>query len=345
MRHRSIVAHPRARGPQALGVLATVVVCLLLTSGSVAGQGPATAVDTWTPPRTPWGDPDVQGIWDFRSITPMERPSDLAGKEVLTDEEAAEFEQRTLERINQDRRDGGAQADVARAYNDFWWDRGTKVVGSRRTSLIVDPPDGRVPPLTDEAQKRAQARAGFRGRPAAGPEDRGLAERCILGFNAGPPMAPSAYNNNVHVFQAPGYVIIFNEMVHDARIVALDGRPHLPRHVRQWRGDSRGRWVGNTLVVETTNFRTETNFRGASRDMRLTERFTRVDPETLLYEFTIDDPKTWARPWTAAIPMTATEGPIFEYACHEGNYGMFNLLAGARAEEKAAEEAAKKGAR
>jgi hypothetical protein len=334
----------RDRSVAAIGVLATVMVCLSLTSGPLAGQGP-TAVGSPTPARTAWGDPDLQGIWDFRSVTPMERPSELAGKEVLTDEEAAGFEQETVKRNNQDRRDGGAEADNARAYNDFWMDRGTKVVGTKRTSLVVDPPDGKIPPLTEEAQKRAKARTAQRDRPAVGPEDRSLGERCILGFNVGPPMAPSAYNNNVQLFQAPGYVVIFNEMVHDARIVPLDGRPHVPQHIRLWSGDARGRWEGNTLVVETTNLRDETNFRGASRDMHLVERFTRVDAETLLYEFTIDDPKTWTRPWTAAIPMRFTEGPIFEYACHEGNHGMVGILAGARADEKAAEAAEKKRSR
>ena len=293
--------------------------------------------------RTAWGDPDLQGIWDFATITPMERPTELAGKEVLSDQEAAEFERTTLERRNPDRRDGGAAADVSRAYNQFWWDYGTKVIGTKRTSLVVDPPDGRIPPMTEDGKKRTAAAAAALIRPSAGPEDRYLAERCLLGFNAGPPMFPSAYNNNVQIFQAPGYVVLLIEMVHDARVVALDGRPHLPAHIRQWKGDSRGRWDGNTLVVETTNFRSEANFRGAAGPAyRLLERFKRVDADTLEYQFTADDPNTWTRPWTAAVPMQRTELPIYEYACHEGNYGMFNLLAGARAQEKAAEEAAKK---
>jgi hypothetical protein len=198
--------------------------------------------------------------------------------------------------------------------------------------------------MTPEGKKKAEAYAARLQRPADGPEDRYLAERCILGFNAGPPMIPSAYNNNVQIFQNPGYVVLLNEMVHDARIIPLDGRPHLPPHIRQWKGDSRGHWEGNTLVVETTNFRDESNFRQASGPTyHLVERFTRVDAATLLYEFTVNDPKIWTRPWTAAVPMAKTELPIYEYACHEGNYGMFNLLAGARAEErKAAEEAARK---
>ena len=333
-------------------ILAAVIAAASLAPA--AGQVPAAAANkkvaarkavtkTWAPPRTPWGEPDLQGIWDFATITPLERPNELAGKAVLTEQEAAEFERQTLERRNQDRRDGGAGADVSRAYNQFWWDYGTKIVGTRQTSLIVDPPDGKVPPLTPEGKKRAAARAATSQRPAAGPEDRNLAERCILGFNAGPPMLPSAYNNNLQVFQSPGYATLLNEMVNDARIIPLDGRPHLPQHIRQWRGDSRGHWEGNTLVVDTTNFRDETNFRGASANFHLVERFTRVAADSLLYQFTVDDPVTWTRPWSAAVPMTRTVGPIYEYACHEGNYGMFNLLAGARADDKAADEAATKG--
>jgi hypothetical protein len=329
-----------------VGVLTAVI--LSLAPAPVTGQSarPASkttpAKNTSIPPRTPWGEPDVQGIWDFATITPLERPKELMGKEVLTAEEAAEFEARTLQQRNPDRRDGGSQADVGRAYNRFWWDYGTKVVGSKRTSLIVDPPDGRIPPLTPEGKQRADARAEVLRRPPAGPEDRNLWERCILGGNAGPPMLPGPYNNNVQLFQTPGYVVILNEMINDARVVPLDGRPHLASNILQWRGDSRGRWEGNTLVVDTTNFRNESNFRGASATLHVVERFTRVDADTLLYEFTVDDPKTWTRPWSVALPMSKTEGPIFEYACHEGNYGMTNMLAGARAEEKAAGAEAKK---
>jgi hypothetical protein len=286
--------------------------------------------------RTPWGHPDLQGIWDYATITPMERPNDLAGKEVLTPEEAAEFERRTLAQRNPDRRDGGAQADVGRAYNEFWWDFGKNVISTRRTSLVIDPPDGKIPPLTPEGKKRADARNVVRQRPAHGPEDRNLWERCIMATNAGPPMTPSAYNNNVQIFQTSTHVVIFNEMINDARVVPLDGRPHIPSHIRQWRGDSRGRWEGNTLVVDTTNFNDEPNFRGASRALHVIERFTRVSPDTLMYEFTVSDPNTWTKPWSAAVPMKKTEGPIYEYACHEGNYGMVNILTGARAEEKAA---------
>jgi hypothetical protein len=277
----------------------------------------------------------LQGLWTNATITPFERPAVMSGKPVLTEEEALEFERQTLQARDADNRTGGTDADLGRAYNQFWYDRGTKVVGTRRTSLVTDPPDGRVPSLTPDAQRRADARAAARRRsPADGPEDRSLAERCILWPTAGPPMIPGGYNNNYQILQAPGYVAILIEMIHDVRIVPLDGRPHAPQAIRQWMGDSRGRWDGNTLVVTTTNFTDKTNFRGSSARMNVVERFTRVDADTIDYQFTIEDPASFARSWTAAIPMTKTEGPIFEYACHEGNYGMTNLLSGARAEEK-----------
>ena len=316
----------------ALTAITSIVVLPLPVLGQVAT--PALKA-TAKPLRTAWGQPDLQGTWDFATITPLERPKELAGKEVLTPQEAAEFEQKTLQQRNPDRRDGGAQADVGRAYNQFWWDYGTKTVGTRRTSLVVNPPDGRVPPLSPEGQKRADARNAVRQRIPVGPEDRNLWERCILGGNAGPPMAPGPYNNMMQVFQTADSVVILNEMINDARVIPLDGRPHLPSKIRQWRGDSRGRWDGNTLVVDTTNFGDETNFRGASASLHVVERFTRVDSDTLLYEFTVEDPNTWTKPWSAAIPMRKSYNLILEYACHEGNYGMFNILTGARAEEKA----------
>jgi hypothetical protein len=327
-------------------VLMAAVVAFVLAPAA-AGQIQSNGNKTKTPAksgsaaRTAWGHPDLQGIWDFATITPLERPSDLAGKDVLTAEEAAEFEKQTLERRNADRRDGGANADVGRAYNQFWWDYGSKVIGTKRTSLVIDPPDGKIPSLTPQGQKKADSRAATLRRPAAGPEDRNLWERCILAPNAGPPMVPSAYNNNVQIFQTPTQVVIFNEMINDARIVPLDGRPHITASIRQWKGDSRGRWEGNTLVVDTTNFRDDSGFRSAGAGLHLLERFTRVAPDTLLYEFTVNDPATWTKSWSAALPMKKTDGPIFEYACHEGNYGMVNMLTGARAQEKA-EEAARK---
>ncbi|MBV8731795.1 MAG: hypothetical protein JO336_18460, partial [Acidobacteriia bacterium] len=254
----------------------------------------------------------------------------------MTREEAIAFEKRTLAQTNADRRDGGAEADVGRAYNDAWYDRGTKTVPTLRTSLVIDPADGRIPPLTPERQKyMADLRQAAIGHSTDGPENRLLQERCLLWPTAGPPMLPSFYNNNYQIVQTKNYVMILVEMVHDARIIPLDNRPHLPSSVREWMGDSRGHWEGDTLVVETTNFSDKTRFRGADENLKLTERFTRVNPDTIQYEFTVNDPTAFTRPWTAQIPMTRSEGPIFEYACHEGNYAMFDMLAGARAEEKA----------
>ena len=331
-----------------MGVVATVIAIVSLGPAPVAAQAQTAAAETRTAPRTAWGEPDLRGIWDFRTITPLERPSDLAGKQVLTGKEATELEERTaLTRVESldipDRcKDSPNFVDCIGSYNKYWFDRGTKVVPDRRTSLIVDPPDGRIPSLTEEARKRADAVAEVRRRPAHGPEDRRVGARCLVGFNSGPPMSPSAYNNIMQLFQTPGYVVILNEMVHDSRIIPLDGRSHLPPSIRQWMGDSRGRWEGDTLVVDTTNLTGKTNFRGSGENMHVVERFTRVDADTLLYEYTIEDPESFTRSWKAVFPMRKTEGPLFEYACHEGNYGMFNLLAGARADEKATAEAAKK---
>ena len=333
-------------------VLLTAVTIAALVPIGVAGQTRSITSDSSTPPLTPWGDPDVQGIWDFRTITPMERPSQFAGKQVLTDEEAASFEQAENRRLNRDLIDpakGGlnylpeSQGGVV-PYNEFWYDRGTALVEDKRTSLIVDPPDGKIPPLTAEAEKRAAARQEYRrDHPADSWEDRGLGDRCVVGFNAGPPMVPSAYNNNVQLFQTADYVVILNEMIHNARIVPLDDRPHGTIH--QWVGDSRGHWEGRTLVVETTNLNGKASFRGSSPSLRVIERFTRVNPDTITYEFTLEDPETWTGPWTAVVPMTKTEGPMFEYACHEGNYSMEGILGGARALERASAETETSGAR
>ena len=248
--------------------------------------------------------------------------------------------------LNRDIPGSPASAGVG-SYNEVWFDRGTKVAGGRRTSLIVDPPDGRVPPLTPEAQKRMDAaREYFKIHPADGPEDRPLPERCLVWPTAGPPMLPGPYNNNYQIFQTKDYVTILVEMIHDVRIIPLDGRPHLPSNIRQWLGDARGHWEGNTLVVETTNFTNKTSdisrglqrptFRGTDENLRLTERFTRADAHTLLYEFTVNDPTAFTKPWTAQIPMSKFAGPLYEYACHEGNYAMSGILNGARAEEKKA---------
>jgi hypothetical protein len=308
-----------------------LVACLAITA---AGQT-KTPAKNWNPPRTSDGKPDLQGVWTNVTITPLERPRELGDKQFFTAAEAAQYEKDMVTRNNADRRDGPAEADVGRAYNDFWWDRGTKVVSTLRTSLVTDPPDGHVPALTQEAQNRAAARlAARRQHPADGPEDRSLAERCIQWPTAGPPMLPSFYNNNYQIVQGPGYVMIVVEMIHDARIIPTDGRPHLPANIRQWLGDPRGRWEGNTLVVDTTNFTDRTNFRGSSENLHLIERFTRTGPDSIMYEFTVDDPSSFVKPWTAQIPMSKTAGPVLEYACNEGNYAMQGILAGARAEEK-----------
>jgi hypothetical protein len=299
---------------------------------------------TWTPPRTRDGQIDLQGLWDFSTITPLERPASLADKPVLTAEEARAFEEAENRRQNRDLIDpakGGVQYPPGGVvpYNEFWYERGSAVVETRRTSLIIDPPDGRLPAFTLEAQERidaqdAAARETQLGRVDADSwEDRPLQERCIVGLNEGPPMTPGAYNNHVQIFQTAGYVVLMTEMIHSARIVPLDGRQHLPGALRQWRGSSRGRWDGPTLVIETRNFRGQTNVRGSSANMQLVERFTRVDADTLLYEFTVTDPTTWTRPWTAAVPMRKAVGPMYEYACHEDNYGLRGVLSGARAQE------------
>ena len=316
------------------------VFAALLTVLAIAAFAPAEtaaqADGSMEPPRTPWGAPDLQGVWDFRSLTPMERPEELADIENFTAEQAAEFAEETIRTRSRD----NDTSDRVVPYNDFWFDEGTSVT-TERTSLVVDPPNGRIPPLTQEAMDRQQAleeaRSGVGGHePTEGGfvEDLGpggLQVRCILGFNSGPPMAPSAYNNNVQVFQTEDTVVLYNEMNHNARVVPLDGRDHLDAGIRQWVGDSRGRWEGDTLVVETTNFLRETNFqRGATTpNLTLVERLTRVDADTLQYDVTVDDPTVWTQPWTFSVPMRRNPEPLYEYACHEGNYGLENILAGA----------------
>jgi len=306
-------------------------IAVLLFTATLTGQAPK---KTWIPPHTIDGQPDLQGIWGFATITPLERPSDLAGKDLFTGKEAAQYEKEFLARNNRDRRDGPTEADVSRAYNDFWWDSGSRVAWTNRTSLIVDPPDGKLPALTPAGQKKAADRAEARRlHPFDGPENRPLQERCLVWTTAGPPILPSAYNNNIRIVQAPGYVTIVNEMIHDVRIVPLDGRPHLPKSVHLWMGDSRGHWEGNTLVVDTTNFSDKTNFRGADENMHLIEKFTRAGDDTMMYQFTVDNETAFTRSWTAQVPMTRSQDPMFEYACQEGNYSLTNVLAGARAEE------------
>jgi hypothetical protein len=289
-----------------------------------------------SPPRREYGKRDFQGVWTNATVTPLERPAELGNQQFFTKEQAAQYAKGIVASTNSDRRDGGAEADVGRAYNNFWRESGTKVVPTLRTSLIVDPPDGRIPALTPDAQRKAAARAeARRSHPADGPEDRSLQERCILWPAAGPPMMPVGYNNNYEIVQGKGYVAVIVEMIHDVRIIPTDGNPHLPANVRLWLGDPRGHWEGDTLVVDSTNFTDKTNFRGSGENLHLVERFTRTGPESLMYEFTVEDPASFVKPWTAQVPMTRTAGPVLEYACNEGNYAMQGMLAGARAAEKA----------
>ncbi|PYT17451.1 MAG: hypothetical protein DMG59_07330 [Acidobacteria bacterium] len=317
--------------------LAVLIAGLLLAPGPLGGQ----AAKAWTAPRTRDGHPDLQGIWTNNTLTPLERPAEFRSKPNVTEAEAAQYEKRVVEQRDRDRRDGDADTDVARAYNELFFDQGAKLArihGTIRTSMVTDPPDGRIPPLTAEAQKRQQAfREYARLHPADRAQDRSLAERCLFWGTAGPPMLPGPYNNTYQVYQTQSYVMILVEMIHDARIIPLDGRPHVPPSVRQWMGDSRGRWEGEVLVVDTTNFSDKTRFRGSDENLHVTERFRRISENTILYQFTIDDPTAFTRPWTAELPLTATAGPIYEYACHEGNYALSSILAGARAEEKKAE--------
>ena len=331
-----------------LAALSTVIAVVLLAPLPAAAQAPTTAADAGMLLRTPDGQSDLQGVWDYRTITPLERPSDLAGREFLTDEEVAQLEQRAFERNTDEARPEDARRDVSGAYNDFWWDRGQKVVPTMRTSLIVAPPDGRIP-YRPEARPRARGGRGGGGRGGGGrtrnsdgPENRGLWERCIT---RNLPRLSGAYNNNFQLFQTPGHVVIINEMVHDIRIIPLDERPHVGPAIRQWLGDSRGHWEGDTLVVDTTNFTDKTNFRGSRENLHLVERFTRVDADTLLYAVTIDDPAVFASPWTLELPVRKNAGLMYEYACHEGNYGMVNLLTGARVQERAAADTETQGSR
>ena len=280
-------------------------------------------------PRTPDGRPDLHGIWDFRTLTPLERPSEFAEKDVLTTDEVVALERRNAEtRVDRAPRTGDPGT-----YNQFWFDFGTRVVDDKRTSLIVDPANGRLPPMTEAAQRRASERAQTLKQPATGPEDRPTWERCLLGFNSGPPIMPSGYNNNIQIIQTREYVVVLNEMVHDARVVPITTRAHDGN--RRWLGESRGRWEGDTLIVETKHF--TANGTGTiglrvppSERMHLIERFTLRDPQTLVYEFTVADPATWTQPWTAVVPMRKTDEQIYEYACHEGNLGMVGIMAGAR---------------
>jgi len=312
--------------------------------------------------RTPWGDPDLQGVWDYRTVTPLQRPEGQADKEFLTEEEAAALEQNNLDRNallltrgpeltevsdQVDRREDGTPG----FYNNFWLDRGTAAVGTRRTSLIVDPPNGRLPQLTPDAQRLADSSEAHRlaevrrgVQPAQSWTDLDAGDRCIQHAKAGPPISVGGYNNNVQVFQTPDHVALLNEQNHDVRIIPLDGRAYVGAQISQWMGDSRGHWDGETLVVETVQFNGKHDQIGrpllsTGENLFLVERFTRSDSETLLYEFTVTDPTIWTAPWSVELPMKLNRDLIYEFACHEGNYGLHNIMAGSRMEELAAAEA------
>jgi len=317
-------------------VLAVVAVARVDVAGQASAVKSASGAKPFTPPRTSWGEPDLQGKWSYATITPLERPAEQRGKDRLTAEEVSALNEAA--RTSADRRDGTPQADLERAYNAYWYDRG-KSTG--RTSLIVDPPDGRLPPLTEAGSARQAAQAARQvGHEYDSAEDRPLQERCIT-YHGVPPL-PSGYNNTYQIFQTPGYVAILDENIHDVRGIPLDGRPHLRRGLRQWNGNSIGHWENSTLVVETTNYSPHTAFRFpvAPETLRAVERFTRVAPDQLDYQFTIDDPSTYTRPWTAVLPMVGVpDYVIFEYACHEGNYSIRNVLSGARGQERASNAA------
>ncbi len=353
------------------GAVACSIVAASLARGPVAGQAPAraskapTTATAYTMPRTPDGHPDLQGTYDIATITPIERPPQYGGRLILTEQEAAALERGESARVARGAQPSRGDREAPRAggnvggYNNFWIDRGDRVITvdrQRRSSLIVDPVDGRIPALTAAAQKRNadrrdpspdsnEAQAGESRGAFDNPEQRPLGERCLLGFSStsGPPTLPNYfYNNYKQIVQTPGYVMILNEMVHDARIIRIGGQ-HLPRDIRKWNGDSVGRWEGDTLVVDTANFTDKTRFRGSGAQLHVIERFARVDADTLLYRFTIDDPTTFTKPWTGEYPWPATDQPIYEYACHEGNYALGDILRGERLLEKEAEEAAKTG--
>ncbi len=315
------------------------VVAFVLATVSVAGQA-----RQWTAPRTPDGQPDLQGFWTNSTYTPLERPKGVT-KEFFTAEEAAAMERQAAAEESEQTAPGTI-ADVHYDFTQFGLDRNQSPLGSNlRTSLIVDPPDGRLPPLTAEGQRRAAARAEEAKRVGRwdSAESNQLDDRCVIFAGAGPPMLPQSYNGNYQIVQSRDYVVILFEMAHDVRLIPLDGRPHAPSNIREWLGDSRGRWDGDTLVVETRNFNGKNPLRDSGEHMRVTERFTRVDADTIRYQFTVNDEATWTRPWSAELAMKRNSGPLFEHACHEGNYGLYNTLVGARLEEKKGAEEANKG--
>jgi len=329
--------HPLHRS---LGLIA--LIAFVMAAPCLAGQAAKSdsAARKSSAPRTPWGHPDLQGTWDNHTITPLERPDSFAGRQFLTKEEAATLEKRAVVENTDEARQSGDR-DVNTAYNDFWWDRATTVVGTKRTSLVVDPEDGKIPSLTPEARQRQavesahrplRATGGFEaGRGGDSPEDRSLWERCIT--QGLPRISSNAYNSNIAILQTPSYVVIHHEMIHESRIIPLDGRPHVDSRLRLWLGDSRGHFEGDTLVIDTTNFSDRTSFRGSTTGLHMVERLTRAG-DALRYEVTFDDPTTWTRQWSAENVWPKSQGEIYEYACHEANYGIVGILKGARADEQ-----------
>jgi hypothetical protein len=306
--------------------------------GAAPGPKEPSTAKSWTAARTPDGQPDLQGYWNSQTYTPFERPAELKDKEFFTPEEAEAYAKRRQNQFE------GQAADDIHYDNAIWQSERTQKGASLRTSLVVDPPDGRIPPMIPEAQKRQADQAAARRANAAHAYDsvqnRPLAERCIVWPHEGPPMQPVGYNSNLAFFQGPGYVVVIQEMIHNARVIPLDdGRPHVGKSIQEYYGDSRGHWDGDTLVIETTNFTDKTQFRGSTAALKVTERFRRTGPDTIDYQATMEDPHTWTRPWTIEYTMNRTNDPIYEYACHEGNYGMQNNLRAQReAERKALDE-------
>ena len=333
----------------ALSVIASMTASAQSTPPQARAKTAAAVKETKTyvPPRTADGQPDLQGVWDSASLTPLERPKELGTKGFYTPEEFAAYEAFRAKDMNRDRRDGGNAADNARAYNEGWYDRGAHLGRNMRTSRVIDPPDGRFPSLTPEAQKRFDAvKARLDVHPADGPEDRPLFERCLTYSQNGPPLIPGNYNNLYQIVQTPTSVTIFSEMAHQTRTVPLDDHAKLPANVTQWMGDSHGHFEGNTLVIETTNvpynemshFGTQYDYGISDENLKVVERFTRTASDLLIYQATVTDPTVYSKPWTIEIPMNKAEGSIFEYACHEGNYGMAGILSGERMREKKAAE-------
>jgi len=326
-------------------LVAALLMMGLVGATPVRAQSPdSSPANAYTPPRTPDGQPDLQGFWTNSTYTPLERPDGVT-TEFYTPEGVAETEARAGAR-EAEQTVPGTIPDVHYDFTQFGLDRSqTTMARSLRTSLIVDPPDGRMPAMTEEGRRRVARReeeARLRGGRWDSAENNQLDDRCLIMRTAGPPMLNTSYNSNYQIVQAPGYVMILVEMIHDVRIIPLDGRPRPNPRVRKWMGTSRGRWEADTLVVETSGFNGKNPFNGSSENMSVIERFTRIDDDTILYNFTIDDESTWTQPWSAGLSMKKIQGPIFEHACHEGNYSMYNTLVGARLEEQlAAEEAAK----